>query len=249
MIIDNPSSDQIPALKALWKEAFGDGDDAIDVFFATAYSDGRCITAMEDGVLNAAAYYFRCTAYGKPIAYIYAVAVAKRSRGRGVCRALMAETDRRLSHDGYAGAVLVPADGKLFAMYEKLGYSEHIRITETCVSEEILRTLLTEKISVTEYARLRRKYLPDGGVVQEGENLAYLSANADFYRTRNGVACVFSDLGRPVSAEVLGEDLVCDVSPKDCNVKIRTAGSTKPFALYKSFDGSCSPTYFGIAFD
>ncbi len=250
MIIDNPTPHMVPALKALWSEAFGDGEDVIGAFFTSAYSPDRCFAVTEDGSVSAAAYYFRCTANGRPTAYIYAVAVAKSRRGRGISRLLMEEAHRRLSRDGYAGAVLVPADEKLFAMYEKLGYTVRIPIRETYVTAEELRSRLAEKVSPEEYARLRRKHLPEGGVVQEGENLTYLSANAELYRTHGGVACIFLDGGDPVSAEVLGEDLFGEASAEEGNVKVRTAGGTKPFALYKSFDGSgTAPTYFGIAFD
>ncbi len=249
MIIKNPELGDIPALKALWREAFGDGEDVISTFFTVAYSRNRCFTVEDEGRPVAAAYYFRCTVYGRPIAYIYAVVVAKSCRGRGVCRFLMEGIHRRLSLDGYAGAVLVPADEKLFAMYEKLGYTAQIPISETYVTEEALRAYLAEEVSAEEYARLRRKHLPEGGVVQEVESLACLSANAKLYRTHGGVACVFTENGRAVAAEVLGESIERECETGDGCVKVRTVGNTKRFALYKSFDGSDAPTYFGLAFD
>lgn len=249
MIIKNPEPRDTPALKALWHEAFGDGDDVINAFFTVAYACDRCFTVEDEGRPIAAAYYFRCTAYGRPIAYIYAVAVAKSCRGRGICRFLMEGIQRRLFLDGYAGAVLVPADEKLFAMYENLGYTAQIPISETYVTEEALRACLAEKVSAEEYARLRREHLPEGGVVQELESLAYLSANAELYRTHHGVACIFTENGRAVAAEVLGDSIERECTTGDGCVKVRSAGNSKRFALYKSFDGSDAPTYFGLAFD
>ena len=247
MIIDHPTAEQIPHLKALWREAFGDGDDVINTFFTSAYAADRCCAVTENGQTVASAYYLRCEAYGRPVAYIYAVAVATEWRGRGICRALMGEMHRRLTREGYAGAVLVPATDGLFAMYEGLGYTDSILIDEKRVSAGRLAALLCERIGATEYARLRRALLPSGGAVQENESIRYLSAAAELYRTPNGIACVFTDGGVPVSAEVLGEELTHE--PEGC-VTVRCPGVGKRFALYKSLDGSSpAPTYFGIAFD
>ena len=247
MIIDHPTAEQIPHLKALWREVFGDGDDVINTFFTSAYAADRCCAVTENGQTVAAAYYLRCEAYGRPVAYIYAVAVATEHRGRGICRTLMGEMHRRLALDGYAGAVLVPATDGLFAMYEGLGYTDSILIDEKRVSAGRLASLLCERINADEYARLRRELLPSGGAVQENESIRYLSATVELYRTPNGIACVFTDGGVPVSAEVLGEELTHE--PEGC-VAVRCPGVGKRFALYKSLDGSSpAPTYFGIAFD
>ena len=38
MIIKAPQVSNIPALRALWKDAFGDTDTVLDAFFQTAFS-------------------------------------------------------------------------------------------------------------------------------------------------------------------------------------------------------------------
>ena len=248
MIIDHPKEKHVPALKVLWHEAFGDGYDVIGTFYANAYSSERAFIATEGDLPVAAAYYFRCTAWGRPIAYVYAVAVAKSHRGRGICRLLLEEAHRRLAEDGFAGAVLVPADEGLFGMYERLGYTAAVYLSETHVSCSTLATLLEERISAEEYARLRRELLPHGGTVQEDEGLAYLSAVAELYRTQSGVAAVFKGNGIPVSAEILGEDVSAYAS-EGGSVRVRHPGADKRFALYQSFDTAAAPTYFGIPFD
>ena len=42
MTIDAPKKQDIPALKALWQEAFGDEEAFLDCFFSTAFSPKRC---------------------------------------------------------------------------------------------------------------------------------------------------------------------------------------------------------------
>ena len=45
--------DDIPALKALWKQAFGDTDAEIDSFFKTVYPEATGFCAEEDGAVIA----------------------------------------------------------------------------------------------------------------------------------------------------------------------------------------------------
>ena len=69
MNINHPISEQIPQLRILWKEAFGDSDNFLDIFYSTAFSPERCLCATIGCELAAMAYWFDCEDY----AYIYAV--------------------------------------------------------------------------------------------------------------------------------------------------------------------------------
>ena len=48
MITDALSKVEIDQLKALWKEAFGDSDSFIDLFFKNAYDPKRCRFFLND---------------------------------------------------------------------------------------------------------------------------------------------------------------------------------------------------------
>ena len=49
-----PNSGMIPSMRELWKEAFGDTDEAIDGFFRTAFDSKRCrVIAEGNAVLGA----------------------------------------------------------------------------------------------------------------------------------------------------------------------------------------------------
>ena len=121
----------ITKLKKLWKQAFGDSDAFIDTFFELAYSPDRCQYLTETGQLVSMLYWFDCTFKGKKIAYIYAVATHEAYRGKGLCRRLMETTHQRLKTQGYAGAILVPANEALFRLYEKLGYRTCCYVNQT----------------------------------------------------------------------------------------------------------------------
>ena len=120
MTIDSPKIDQLPQLRALWKEAFGDTDAYLDSFFTLGFSPERCRCMTEDGQVSAALYWFDCSCQGARLAYLYAVATAENRRGVGLCRLLMDNTHAHLKKAGYAGAILVPASASLRQMYEKI---------------------------------------------------------------------------------------------------------------------------------
>jgi len=92
MIIDKPTPSQLPALRALWKQAFGDPDDFLDCFYRVAFSPERCRCVIKGGSLAAVLYWFDCGWEGKRLAYLYAVATDTAFRGQGLCRELFANT-------------------------------------------------------------------------------------------------------------------------------------------------------------
>ena len=100
MIIEHPVWEDIPALRALWKQAFGDTDAYLDSFFSRAFSPERALTAKENNKVVGALYWLDCLWGEKKLSYIYAVATDKDHRGRGVCKALMTEAHREMAQAG-----------------------------------------------------------------------------------------------------------------------------------------------------
>ena len=204
MKIDFPSPSQIPLLRTLWKEAFEDSDAFLDLFFASAFSSRRCRCVELDGQIAAGLYWLDCRYDSKRIAYIYAVATGKAYRGQGLCAALMADTHALLTQLGYAGAILVPGDEGLFRMYGKMGYQTCSHISVKTVSASKTATDLRQ-ICIEEYAQLRRLLLPDGGVIQEGENLSFLEKLTGLYAGEGLVFCAALEDGKLSVPELLGD--------------------------------------------
>ena len=251
MKFDYPQPGQISQLRSLWKEAFGDTEEFLDIFFSTAFSPSRCRCAAEDGQVLAALYWFDVSCAGQKLAYVYAVATGKASRGRGLCRMLMSDTAEILRSAGYLGALLVPQSEGLFAMYGKMGYLPAAGIRETlCTASEALPL---REISAEEYAALRPALLPPGSVIQEGENLSFLGHLARFYKGDGFLASVSREDEHLRILEYLGSScgissLIAALGHREATV--RTPGGKQPFSMYLPLDDRCPrPAYFAFCFD
>lgn len=251
MNIDNPSMHHIPQLKKLWKNAFGDSNETIDNFFNVAFSCDRCLCKLDNDNVVSVLYWFDCSLNNIPIAYIYAVATDVNYRGKGMCSNLMKYAHGCLADKGYGGAVLVPGAPELFAFYGRMGYN-------VCSGISLLNNKASQNIvdihSVTphEYEKLRKMYLPDDSVIQDGINTEYLSTEYELYY---GDGFVFASkvVGDKVySPEFLGriEYIPQIINTLGCGEgTFRTPGNERAFAMWIPFDNINPPKYFGLAFD
>lgn len=250
MNVDYPSQSQAQQLRALWQEAFGDDDAFLDLFFTYGFAPDRCRCLSIDGKIAAALYWFDCSCNGRPLAYLYGVATAKEHRGKGLCRVLTENTHSHLKYLGYAGEILVPAGADLFRMYEKLGYSTCASVTEFfCTAEDAPAEI--RPVDKEEYRLLRRQFLPENGVVQEGDNLDFLQNMADFYAGDDFVVAV-SRTEEFFAPELLGQaqaapGILAALRKKEG--KFRGPGDAAPFAMYLPLSDAPAPEYFGLAFD
>ena len=236
--------------RRLWQEAFGDTDEFLDLFSSTVYAPERSRAITVDGNLAAALYWFDCEYDGKKIAYIYAVATVKTYRGRGLCHRLMTQTHRHLQDNGYVGAILVPGSKVLFDLYAGMGYKVCSYMSEMdCKAEG---SIDCREINKTEYAILRRQFLPQGGVVQEGANLDFLEKQARFFAGRDFLLAAQVNEQKLKGLELLGDQSTASaiVSVLGCvSGTFRIPGKEQPFAMYYSLQDDTMPTYFGFAFD
>lgn len=239
----------ITELKRLWKQAFGDPDAFIELFFSHGYSPERCQYLSAEGHVAAALYWFDCSLDGQKWAYLYAIATDETYRNQGLCRRLMAQTHDHLQSLGYAGTILVPGSKELFSFYEKLGYRTCCHVAETVCAAGVPAQL--RPVEQAEYAALRKALLPEGGMLQEDETLDYLSSYAQFYAGDGFVLAASMDGNAAIVHELLG----CADGPGIAaalgaeTARIRTPGKDKPFAMYYPLTDTPAPGYFGLALD
>ena len=251
MIIDRPRLEDIPHLRHLWQQAFGDTDTFLDSFFAMGFSLDHCRCLWEEGTLAAALYWFDCSWEEKPVAYLYAVATEEKYRGRGLCRALMEDTHSHLQAQGYVASVLVPGTKELFRLYEKMGYSTFGYVQEFSCEAGKTRIQL-EKLTAEDYAQRRRKWLPQGAILQEGAMLALWQTQGDFYAGEDFLLAAAMAKDTLITQEFLGDaekapQILAALGAKQGRFRIP---GEDPFAMhYPLSEGEFAPTYFGIALD
>lgn len=252
MNISAPDQSRIPALRRLWKEAFGDNDTFLDMFFSTAFHPSRCRMISDGADAAAALYWFSCLYENRPLAYLYAVATAKSHQGQGLCHALLNDTKQHLKTFGYEGILLVPGNKELFPFYETMDFktcSTVQRITCTAASKKIS----IERIDKTRYQTLRRAFLPIGSVIQEEENLTFLNALEMFYTGPGFLLAAHKKERLLCGTELLGNT---DLAPQivaalGCSSgHFQMPGKETAFAMHCPLCHSNlpAPAYFGLSF-
>lgn len=264
MIIETPTLSQLPAMRALWQEAFEDEDNFLDAFFSTAFSCERCRLVRKDGQVAAALYWFRCLYEKRPVAYLYAIATAQRYQKQGIFHALMEHTQQYLETLGYSGTLLVPASAELSLLYKSMGYETCSYFKELSVFPAFgtachfsQNTVIPERISTDEYAALRRRYLPAGSIIQENENLDFLATQTNLYKGNGFLLAAHREGCHLYGDELLGTSSA-SLASRITHAFGCTSGTFRlpgtpddfPLAMYRPIKkGGPAPTYFGFAFD
>lgn len=254
MNIDAPLKTQVPQLRALWMEAFGDTEAFLDTFFQNAFSTDRCRCITIDNSVVAALYWFDCSYDTHKVAYVYAVATAKAHRGQGLSHKLMENTHTHLQSLGYEGVILVPGSESLFRFYAGMGYEICSYIREFhCAGGNKNASSFIQEIDKTEYALLRPRFLPAGSVIQENENLDFLETMTKFYVGDHFLLAASSHENTLFATELLGDSSYAPEIVQALGYNegtFRTPGTQRAFAMYFPLTkNKTAPKYFGFAFD
>lgn len=261
----------IPALKRLWKQAFGDDDACIDAFFRTLYRPEQVLTVRADRQLLAMAAWLPETVCharrGWPAAYLYAVATDAAVRGRGHCGRLLAYAEGFLAARGVRALLLVPGAPSLRQFYRRHGYRDYTTV-DTAVLDAVPAAGQAEPISAPAYLELREQLLSQQSyvscpvpVLTFQEALARQYGGGLFRLTQGeteGCACAARDAaGDAVVYELLwpgdraeGASLAAAaVGAARC--RVRAPGDGAPFAMARWLGPApdCPPPYLGIALD
>jgi hypothetical protein len=115
------------------------------------------------------------------------------------------------------------------------------------------RPVSLKRIDTATYAMRRRQLLPENGVVQAGENLAFLSAVADLYEGEDFLLASAMEDGHFRGLELLGNPLAAPgilAALRTESGQFRRPGTQFPFAMYYPLTPDCpEPGWFGLAFD
>ncbi len=170
----------LPALKAMWKEAFGDEDGYIDLYFSHRYAPENTLVWTENGspiAMMAMLPCRLCANAGELAArYIYGVATFVRHRGKGISTRLL-EYAADIARQRGEALFLVPSGKGLYGFYQERGYRPFFYLDERtlpCTGEETAQGSL-QPLLPAEYAALRDRRLGAPGFVRWGQDaVAYV---------------------------------------------------------------------------
>lgn len=118
--------DDIPAMAALWQEAFGDDESFISAFLRSFYTPQNAPIAVIDGEIAAMLFLLdgEMSVGGKryPAYYLYAACTKKSHRGKGLMTELLDFSAKTAADRGRAFICLKPGEKGLFDFYEKRSY-------------------------------------------------------------------------------------------------------------------------------
>lgn len=117
------------AVKTLWMEAFGDGDDFIDSFLIRHYSRHRMLTAERNGAPASMLHLIPFESELGRTVYVYGVATASTARGQGLASELLRQAETACRERGDDALVLIPDGEGLRDFYARLGYQGDV-VTE-----------------------------------------------------------------------------------------------------------------------
>lgn len=113
-------------LITLWKEAFGDCEEAIRMFLDSRYIADNTVVAEENGRIVSMLFLLegKLRIKGKLYSsyYLYAAATAKSERGRGIMSELLAFAKQTAFDRGVDFICLKPAEESLYGYYSRFGY-------------------------------------------------------------------------------------------------------------------------------
>ena len=209
-MIARATREQIPELRALWRNVFGDGPDFLDPFFTRVFVPENTLVWTEEGRVVSALYILPYTIPngGETLraAYLYALATEPAWRGRKIMSRLIEASFDLCAARGYALTMLVPAKDSLFGFYRGFGFEEffeRVRIEKTRAELCALAAGCAPAALVrAPAARIWRQYQQgpfsaDGCVTLTPEQNAFY---IDILRSEGGEALSFSVDGTPYYA-------------------------------------------------
>jgi len=179
-MITTATTTMIPALKALWKEAFGDTDEYTNFFFSHGFQPDRTFLYLREERPVSMAFVFPgelCVHDSYiPVGYIYGVATYKDSRGKGYSTQVLQYIQQQ-----YPVTFLVPSTENLFQFYARNGYHTAFHVNEIKYHLDQLAEPITpitmQDITSGEYKIIRDHYFHGTGYLRWDEpRIAYALA-------------------------------------------------------------------------
>lgn len=167
-MLDCAGRQDIPFLKQIWKECFGDSDRYIAGYFDALFDRITVAVKRSDGIpvsmISMLPVRLHTADGDYPGHYIYAAATAKAYEGQGYMSALLDYACALAADRGDCFSCLIPASPDLFAFYQRRGYytASYKRMKFISLSAEQLlsaATLPLTELKEDDFFARRRKFL------------------------------------------------------------------------------------------
>lgn len=207
-------SSDVPALKTLWKNIFGDTEGFLDAFFAALPKIGSGLVAEYKGLICGAAYTITEQYLSYPdgvkrrLAYIYGVCVAESFQGRGIGAELVKAVYSLSRQRGADIVCTLPAEDSLYSWYEKL-IDVNCALYRKVSAVNAMAGGRCLSISAGEYAVLREKLLAGKAHVCPNDDLMAFQGQmareygGGLYAVEDGIATAYKDGEVAVIRELL----------------------------------------------
>lgn len=176
MQLTHARREDVPALKKLWSECFGDAEFYLDFYFQNRFVPEDTLIVREEEPV-AMLTLMEASVNGEKGFYIYAVATLPDHRGRGLQRQLSRYAEEVMRERGGRFACLVPAEEGLFTFYEKLGYRRAFtRWERVIIEDEFFDPVEFYPCSYKHFSELRAEYLKTvpNALVRPDRELRYI---------------------------------------------------------------------------
>ena len=121
-MITNPQKQDIPKLKAMWKEIFDDSKNLIDKFFDMLFEPQNTLVWLEKDAIVSMLYMILF----EQGVYLYALGTKYEYRNRGIMSQLINYACDLQKNTGTKGLFLVPSDIYMDKYYERFGFEKII---------------------------------------------------------------------------------------------------------------------------
>lgn len=203
----------IPALKSLWADCFGDKEAYIDGFFSLLPSLGTALSAVYEGRVCGSTYILEdmqlyLDGRTQPVALIYAVAVEAGCRRLGIGRELVQKAVELAKKRGAEHIVTLPAEKSLYGWYEKVcGFK--CRLYRQTKLLETMDMGVVKRISAEEYSALReeklsgRRHIVYGAAAMKLQQLLCETYSGGLFSCAGAIAAAYSADGIGIMQELL----------------------------------------------
>lgn len=135
----NALASDLPYLKKLWTEVFGDNIKTVDHLFENVFSPDKIFSVGHGEELVSSLYYFDVSFGNKKeifnAAYICGIATKPGERSKGYASSLIRHAVSEIKKKAYDLILLIPASPSLFGFYEKFGFEPFSYINRLEVGE------------------------------------------------------------------------------------------------------------------